>query len=45
MENSSGIKALQKGQEELKTGQEEIKQKLDSVATDHEHRLQKLETA
>ena len=28
----------------LKTGQEEIKQKLDAVTTNHEHRIQKLES-
>lgn len=38
MDNSREIKGL-------KSGQEEIKQKLDTVTTDHERRLQKLEAA
>ena len=36
MDNSSAIKALQKGQEE-------IKHKLDTVTSDHEERIKKLE--
>ena len=37
IENSKDIKGL-------KAGQERIEQKLDIVTTDHEHRIQKLET-
>jgi chromosome segregation ATPase len=39
------VKALKEGQGRLEKGQEEIKQKLDTVTTDHERRLEKLETS
>ena len=43
MESSSDIKELKFDVERLKFGQETIKQKLDTVTSNHEQRLQRLE--
>ena len=43
MDNSKQIKDLKTGQQELREKVERIENKLDTVVTDHEQRLQKLE--
>ena len=41
----AGQEALQTGQEELKADVKRIEHKLDTITTDHEQRIQKLESA
>jgi len=43
-ENRKDIKELKVGQEKIITRLDKVEQKLDTVTTDHEHRIQKLES-